>query len=41
MVMKRWSDGAIMLHVYSPFPLGKLQNDIYKKYVLESNQDLY
>ena len=30
------SHAGLMIHVYSPLPLGKSQNDMYRKYVLES-----
>jgi len=38
-IMKR-SNAGLMLHVFSPLPLGKSQNYMYRKYVSESNQNL-
>jgi len=39
LVIKR-SNAGLMLHVYSPLPMGKSQNDIYMEYVHKSNQNL-
>ena len=40
LLVAKKSNNGLMLHLYSPLPMGKSQNDMYRKYVLESNLNL-